>query len=434
MFSKSTARLAGYPVLAILITTPLLEGVLPVVTLAMLTPAAVLTLFAYGSSAAPVWTKKVALSIVSMCVMATLVDLIARPVFLFLREDRPAIISPIRLPEVPEIYRFRAASAYSGPLYGDLAAMAGREEWRETRDITFETDDHGFRNSIRAGDDPRPLDIIMLGDSFGVGTGVSQEKTWFSLLQSRHGLVGYNLSVDGESPWQEYITLCLEVDRLNLKPGTQVLWSFFEGNDLDDAYLPIYNVADLPRPSSVAGIIRSFRDFRYRSPLRQLLLRDGAPRDKVIRRELGQDNVLFYQDCVDASARTAESIQSHPNFGQMKDTISAMRKIAEQKKLRIAIIFIPDKSRIYNWILDGADPWTEDLAPSPFAQSLSEIAGREGFTFLDLTQPLYQAARDAYSKEPRSLIWWKDDTHWNDLGHEVAAAAVYESLIRDVPR
>jgi hypothetical protein len=328
------------------------------------------------------------------------------------------------------VYRFRPNATFSGPVYGDLSAMAARKEWRETRNITFETDAYGFRNSVSAGDS-QPLDLIILGDSFGVGTGVTQEKTWPALLQQQYHLAVYNLSVDGHSPWQEYMTFAMEIDRLHVKPGTLLIWSFFEGNDLDEKYLPAYEVGKLPRDTLLEKVLGWVREFRYRSPLRHLVLGELTPREKVIPRDVDGANVLFYRDYMAATARRPEEIQSHENFKQLEATISAIKKLTAQKGLRVAMICIPDKSRIYKWMVDGSPPWSEALDPSPFAQRLGEIAHRDGFMFVDLTLPVYAAARDEYIRRPGTLLWWSDDTHWNDLGHQVAAENIYRTLIRN---
>src|SRR5918992_676555 len=58
-----------------------------------------------------------------------------------------------------------------------LAAVSGRADWREWRRIRFVTDEYGFRNeSPSPGSEARPLDLIVLVDSFGVAAGTSQEE------------------------------------------------------------------------------------------------------------------------------------------------------------------------------------------------------------------------------------------------------------------
>jgi lysophospholipase L1-like esterase len=54
----------------------------------------------------------------------------------------------------------------------------------------------------------------------------------------------------------------------------------------------------------------------------------------------------------------------------------------------------------------------------------------QGIAFCDLKPDLVTAARTAYA-QTGALVWWPDDTHWNEAGHRAAADAVYEHLLRD---
>src|SRR5205085_5589113 len=226
---------------------PLVVGVLPVVpALLLLAPLAALALYAFTRTGAPAWTKKIAAVGLSITFAVTAFDLLARPLLLYVFEDRPKLLFARRLPALPEVYRFAPNVNFRARTYGDLAAVAGRRDWREYREISFITDAYGFRNDTTSQDAARPFDLVVLGDSFGVGDGTSQEQTWASVLAREHNLAAYNLSMDGASPWQEYVNFLLEGERLRLRPGTLVAWVFFTGNDLDDLYLPAYERAQLP--------------------------------------------------------------------------------------------------------------------------------------------------------------------------------------------
>lgn len=65
--------------------------------------------------------------------------------------------------------------------FGDLAAMSGEPTHRVSRNEIFQTDEHGFRNSTNALSSP--IKVVIVGDSFGMGLGSSQEETWASLLE-----------------------------------------------------------------------------------------------------------------------------------------------------------------------------------------------------------------------------------------------------------
>jgi hypothetical protein len=60
------------------------------------------------------------------------------------------------------------------------------------------------------------------------------------------------------------------------------------------------------------------------------------------------------------------------------------------------------------------------------------LCEQHGFRFLDLKSALVEASRREY-ETTGALLWWYDDTHWNGDGQRAAAAAIYETLLRDTP-
>ena len=117
-------------------------------------------------------------------------------------------------------------------LGGDLATR----DYQEKRFETFETDSYGFRNTAKQATDAQHggADLIMLGDSFGVGVGTAQNQTWASLFEREYGLHAYNLSMAGSGPWHELMNLKIACPRLHCGSRTLVLWALFAGNDLQD--------------------------------------------------------------------------------------------------------------------------------------------------------------------------------------------------------
>src|SRR5258708_8130839 len=56
--------------------------------------------------------------------------------------------------------------------YGDLANLGNLREFRQYRHEIFTTDFRGFRNLSQSESNSRP-DILLVGDSFGAGAGVT---------------------------------------------------------------------------------------------------------------------------------------------------------------------------------------------------------------------------------------------------------------------
>ncbi len=145
---------------------------------------------------------QVTLGLVSLCCTITVFDLAARP--FLLSKLRPANRFIRIWPELPQLHRYQPSVNFVGNTYGDLADVSGRSDWREWRRVKFVTDEAGFRNEPRSpGLDTRPLDVIVLGDSFGVAAGTSQEELLSSQFARNFGLSVYNLSISREGPHQE---------------------------------------------------------------------------------------------------------------------------------------------------------------------------------------------------------------------------------------
>jgi len=345
--------------------SPVAVGALPGVLYA---PAAgallVFAAYAFGP-ARPPHARHAALFLLSICFAVTLFDFAARPLLFYLFEVRPTQRYIYPWPPLPRLKRYTAGVTFEGVMYGDLAAVSGRRDWREERRIRFVTDAYGFRNEPSPeGEEARPLDVIVLGDSFGVAGGTSQEDTLAGLLGRDYGLSVYNLSVSGENPLQQYANLRLEGPRLKTREGTCVLWLIFTGNDLDDPYYPELAKPRPEPPGLRARLVTGFNDFRSRTPVRRLLFPGGA-QQIVERTFVDGRRVLFSAPYAERRGRTAEEMNRHPNFESLKATLDAMGRLAGESRLTVAVALVPSKEEVYSWVvLDGAPSWSVKVSAS----------------------------------------------------------------------
>jgi hypothetical protein len=371
-------------------------------------------------------SKQVALVLLSVCFGVTLSDMAARPLLSYLFEVRPAERFIYRWQPLPQLKRYVASVNFEGVTYGDLAAVSGRKSWREERRVKFLTDEYGFRNEpSRTGVEARPLDVIMLGDSFGVAAGTSQEETLSNLLAHGYGLSVYNLSVSRENPRQEYANLLLEGKRLKVRQGTRVLWLVFPGNDLDEPYYPELENPQPVWPGPLKRLVNGVSDYRSRSPVHRLLSPDES--ESVIERKFVDGRrVLFFAPYAQRRSRTAEDIMRHPNFGNLKATLEAMERLARERGLTVSVALVPSKEEVYSWVLDAKPPWSADVGPSGFSAVLRGLCELYGFSFLDLKPSLVEASKRDYEKSG-ALLWWRDDSHWNGDGQRAAAAIIYKT-------
>ncbi|MBN1384138.1 MAG: SGNH/GDSL hydrolase family protein [Elusimicrobia bacterium] len=334
-------------------------------------------------------------------------------------------------PKWPPSVRYKKNITFSGTTFGDLSAMSKDKNLREKRNIIFRTDSYGFRNN--PAENHKVYDVVILGDSFGAGTGTTQDRTWVNILNTRYGLRTYNLSVPG-SPWRSYQNLSAEIERLKLNSKSTVLMAIFTGNDLDEnCQNPDINLSLLSLTGLYQFIKPSLDIFRSRSPIRQLISRitlsDSSTENVLVRKLPDGQKILFYRPYADRKNRSKEEIKNHPNYRYFTKTILKIKDIADKHSANLKIVLIPSKPEVYSWVLDNSAPWTADTKPSAFSVILKDFCKTNDIKFLDLKQFLVPASKEVFN-DSKSLLWWTDDTHWNETGHSVVAETVYKSFFK----
>jgi lysophospholipase L1-like esterase len=105
-----------------------------------------------------------------------------------------------------------------------------------------------------------------------------------------------------------------------------------------------------------------------------------------------------------------------------------MKRLAAGRGIALAVILLPTKGEVYRWLLDEREPVREDSDPSGFAEAILEACDRLGLRCFDSKPYLVERAR-LLLQESGSLLWWRDDTHLNDHGHEAVAAFIAEQVL-----
>ncbi len=333
------------------------------------------------------------------------------------------------LPRMPLVQRYRRNLVQERRRSGALARMSGVKEWGEEKFFRLVTDSEGFRNGPR--DESRPLDLILLGDSYGAGV-VSQEDTWTSILERDYGLNAYNLSIPGAGPWHEYANLWMEHERLKTRPGTIVVWQLFTGNDLEDWYGPA-DLNALPRRGPLRAWATRVNEWRRRSPVRNMLVALGAKeyaRAQVIARDFpGGRKMLFHRHYVAAASRTPEQVAAHANFSRLSATVGGVKALTDRLGLKLLVVLVPTKEEVYGWTLEGGRPWSSGAAPSGFSAAVARLCSENGVAFLDLKPRLVEESRRVF-EESAQVLYWYDDTHMSPAGNRAAVSEITRWLPR----
>jgi hypothetical protein len=275
----------------------------------------------------------------------------------------------------------------------------------------------------------------VLGDSFAAGVGVSQAKTWAALLGERLGWSVYNLSYPG-GPYDQYLNFSIETPDLRLAPHAELVWTLYTGNDLEDTGGETWDLDALPWRTGVSAALVNYRTFRDRSPLRQMWdsvrSRWRGISDDVIVRPLPDDrSILFYKPQEVWGLRGRADVERHPNFAKLQSTLREMNAKVGRLGMRATVILVPTKGEVYHWLLDPA--LQENARSSGFADAVMAACRQIALTCLDSKAYLESEARRLFHRS-HQLLWWRDDTHLNELGHDVLATFVMQALSGSQPR
>jgi hypothetical protein len=372
------------------------------------------------------------LSLIGICLTITLADLLLRPLLDRRLNYTPLNVYSHKFPPLPIVGRWDPGLHLVDILYGDLAAIAGVPTLRQYRRIVFETDHAGFRNAAV----PSQIGVLVLGDSFAAGWGTTQEAIFSEVLKKKYGAQTYNLGFPG-GPYDQYVNFAIEWPRLQFSEHRTLIWTIYTGNDLDDAGGEVWEIEALPWRSKLGQWQVQYRTFRNRSPLNRLMeqvrgwyFRVSRGTYPVLGKTLpdGQP-ILFRPTEEDWALRPKETVKTHPNFAKLRLTFSAMQRLAAARSIEPAVLILPTKNEVYQWLVERRSPAPDDQRSSGFAQAILDMCGEVRLRCWDTKPYLVREAQSLFAVS-EELLWWLDDTHIGERGHEALAGFIAEEILR----
>ena len=275
-------------------------------------------------------------------------------------------------------------------------------------------DHNGFRNDR----DLKTADIVVIGDSFVEGMTVPYAGIVTSLLAALQRKVVANLGQGSYGPQQELIVL--RRYGLPLGPRT-VIWMFFEGNDLQDAV----NY----RQTMTQRAIGPWRGFKARSFTWNAFLKlqrtltpkvPGAQRAGLFRTADGTAVTVYF------GFRPQRLTGRNPEG--LEETTAALAeagRLCKAQGSRLVVVFIPTAFRAVHRFCQFRPEsecrnWVVNDMPARLQRAVASISSEIGY--LDLTPSFEAAAKSGL------LPYYRDDSHWSEEGHRIAAEALHEYL------
>jgi hypothetical protein len=303
--------------------------------------------------------------------------------------------------------------------YGDAAAMGNLSDLRQYRREAFTTDARGFRNAAAAHEDG--IDAILAGDSFAVGSGVTDDATLSVMLSRALRCEVYNA---GGMPPDPDRLRALAQD-LGLTSGLVV------HAQAEDAALPVIpsrakraiNRHLAAAAAEVGRVAARVRGLAFVSPLRIAAER--------MFKQIADDRTLpnsYASTVVRATLRTGDPILfvgSKLAYVRSRREASAgywvwLQSELARSRLGLVVVLVPSKYRVYRDLIVDLPP--RDGEDTTFLDRLAQALGAAGIAVIDLTAPLKaEAMRRAARGE---YVYWRDDIHWNRDGIHVAADTI----------
>jgi hypothetical protein len=319
----------------------------------------------------------------------------------------------IRDPELLHIRKPHArdrGSAWGGDIVSRLQVPRGDLSFYRW-DLRY--DWHGFRNERdleRAG-------IVVIGDSFVESMTTPSESLVTSVLANLRGETVANLGQYQYGPQQELVVL--RRYGLPLRPHT-VVWMFSEASDL----------ADTIRYPREVGVRRHFwLDFYDRSFTRNAfaLLKyywqppariPGVRNSAILHLPDGRTMTQYFGYQSITGDLTPPDLQA---LDQAAGIIAEANRLLAARGARLIVAFVPTAFHVLHTRCEFPPEslvrtWSVNDMSDRLAKALQPADPPIGF--LDLTPALVQA----FAKG--SVPYYRDDEHWSEAGHRVAAEAI----------
>lgn len=311
---------------------------------------------------------------------------------------------------------------WTGPSRGDLAIVQGDADPYE-REVTFQTDYEGFRNST----DIKQAEIIFLGDSYTEAGNVPDDEIFVQRTGRALGVTVRNLGRSSYSPPAELIVL--KKHGLKCQPRT-VVWQIAETNDLEESQ-SFQRWQETGRKRSEIDDSWSARAaaWQKRSPSYRVftLLRRRAPwpLSGTFRTADGQIHPVRFYDKPEAKHQPIR----HPGWLVMADSITDAAKLLKQQDIRLIVVLIPMKIRAMGHAIVWSDEAKARLGRnwelSPFntlATQLGGLCDQLGVTFIDTTPRLRELTTAG------ELVYLPFDTHLSPQGHAALSELIVDAM------
>lgn len=310
--------------------------------------------------------------------------------------------------------------------------------------LVVPADFEGLPNAER----PAQPDLVLVGDSFTVFAAQRDPPGLQLQLEQDLGARALNLGISGIGPDHEL--WLLENRGLPAKPRV-VVWLFYAGNDVVDAFWLRFNMAQGPQtygelfadrraprlivPSLLAALFASAPELPCKTPEPGFALRSDAAR-----------RLWFYPDTLRLLSQSQELLLGNPGWTGVTECLRRAQAATAKAGARFVVVYLPCKEQVYLPLVapDPEQLWrtteTSRLYGLPMPAdamalqqalldhravietALQAFCEREHIAFWSATPAMAAAAAAG------EVLFYATDTHWNLAGQTAVAPGLARRL------
>jgi hypothetical protein len=327
--------------------------------------------------------------------------------------------------EGPFAPNFRYDNEHS---YGDLSNFGNRPSIRQYHEEVFTTDEFGFRNPPSGGAGETPA-ALLVGDSFAVGSGVSDDDTLSAQLTRR---LSNRRVYNGARPRSQWNSTNELIKRLHMRGGL-VIWEVSERELLPASVQAETSQIPGAAPMTAPPISEGYRilqrlkiwtdSLEDYSPLRYFLNRGFRKMENGVWLPNPSENLVVVGHLINGDSMLFLD-QEVDNFYEPKyDSpvyLSQISALVHSSGNELLVVLVPDKYGVYYPLL--RDKRQSPPASKSHLNDLEDELHRLGVPVLNLMSPLRSQAKEGLQR--REYNYKLDESHWNRAGIRTAATEI----------
>lgn len=285
-------------------------------------------------------------------------------------------------------------------------------QYAVAKDVVFVTDKYGFRYS---GAEQDHYSIVIVGDSYTVGSGLTQADTLSDALARRLGTSVYPFAPG------DLNAFAAQERFIHPYPDIVILQKVERGITPGTCSLPVTLSAALPTPQITGRLVQDIRvhlDLMRRFPMHLDAYLDSVSMRGEHAQELIVDassGMLFYSPSIPMLPVTL--------VDAVVEELAACNSWLEDRGIQFVFLPVPDKEDIYyDRIPLEHKPPSGPADRGEYMRRLIVALRERGIAVID-TQSAYEAAR-AQGK----VLYQLDDSHWSRDGVHIAVDRLGEML------